>query len=201
MKANGETTNTDEVGSFFETLIVDVFKPFVSLYICIRSTNGQETSLREEIMNKLYMLVGIPGAGKSTWVKRNRSSEVLISPDLFLEDKYGYEWTPKRASEAWANAYQRFATCLQQEQSVVWDATFITSQDRAAPLNIAKAFGYHVVAVFLDTPLQVCLSRNAKRKRLPVPRDKIEMMRRRLRPPTTEEGFDEVVRIGHSVGS
>ena len=149
-------------------------------------------------MKHLYMLIGIPGAGKSTWMEQKRRSEILISPDVFLEDKYDYEWTPKRASEAWSEAYYQFGLALQQEHSMIWDATFVTAQDRVAPLQVAKAFGYQVTAVFFDTPLQICLARNRARQRSPVPDDTIKMMRRRLQPPTNKEGYDAVVRIEHS---
>ena len=149
-------------------------------------------------MKNLYLLVGIPGSGKSTWVKQKHTSEVLISPDAFLQEKYNYEWTPKRASEAWAQAYHQFGRCLQQEHSIIWDATFVKVQDRSAPLNVAKAFGYRVVAVFFDTPLQVCLVRNRSRKRSPVPDETIKMMRRHLQCPTLKEGFDDVIQIEYS---
>ena len=39
-------------------------------------------------MNKLYVLVGVPGSGKSTWVKNQKWANdcVVVSTDEFVED-------------------------------------------------------------------------------------------------------------------
>ena len=142
------------------------------------------------------ILIGIPGSGKSTWINHNISSDIrIISPDIHLEEKYNYEWTPARASEAWAISYQQFARSLQVEETIVWDATFLRPIDRSAILHIANGFGYHTRAVVLLVPLDVCLERNRRRKRTPVPDDKIIVMHNLLSMPNPSEGFDEVVVI------
>ena len=75
----------------------------------------------------VIMMVGIPASGKSTWISQNRkSSWNVISPDQFLEEKYDYEWTPERASEAWALSFQRYGQYLLDGGTVVWDATFLS---------------------------------------------------------------------------
>jgi len=140
------------------------------------------------------ILIGIPGAGKSTWIRNNISTEErIISPDTHLEEKYNYQWTPERASEAWAVSYHQFASCLQAGQSVVWDATFLRPIDRSAILHLSNGFGYHTKAVVLVAPLEVCLERNKRRKREPVPSEKIIAMHEALCIPEVSEGFNEIV--------
>ena len=145
-------------------------------------------------MSTVHVLIGIPGVGKSTWIRNNIASDIpVICPDRFLEEKYNYEWTPSRAAEAWADAYRQFAECLQANCSMVWDATFLRSIERSAVLHISKGFGYRTIAVVVQAPLEVCLERNRKRERRPVPDEKIVAMAEWLSPPDQDEGFDEII--------
>ena len=141
----------------------------------------------------LYMMIGIPGSGKSTWVRKNRLDDwIILSPDTILEERYNYEWTPERAAEAWAESYQQFGLSILEEKTIVWDATFTSPIMRSAILHIGKGVGYKVKAVFCKTSMELCLSRNLMRDREPVPESTIRRMADGLIPPTIEEGFDEV---------
>lgn len=144
----------------------------------------------------IYMMVGIPGSGKSTWIREHiEPSWIVLSPDAILEQRYNYEWTPERASEAWAESYRHFGALLLSGTTIVWDATFISPIIRAAILHTSKGAGYRVVAVFFDTPVDVCVERNATRAREPVPESTIRRMADGLVAPTEGEGFDSVVHI------
>jgi len=145
-------------------------------------------------MSTCHILIGIPGAGKSTWIKNNiPSSRVIISPDNYLEQQYNYEWTPERASEAWADSYEVFAANLKRGSSIVWDATFLREIDRSAVLHIANGFGYYTIAVVVQAPLGVCLERNRSRLRKPVPDQKVIAMNNLLNIPNEQEGFSEII--------
>ena len=144
----------------------------------------------------VFMMVGIPGSGKSTWVKNNRQETwVVVSPDEILEAQYGYEWTPERAAEAWESSYQQFVKSLLVDKTMVWDATFTSPIMRAAILHIAKGAGYRVVAIFCDTPIELCIERNKRRNREPVPEATIRRMAEKLQPPTEAEGFDRIEHV------
>ena len=141
----------------------------------------------------VVMMVGIPASGKSTWISQNRKpSWNVISPDQFLEEKYDYEWTPERASEAWARSFQRYGQYLLDGGTVVWDATFLSPIIRASVLHIGKGAGFKTQAIFFDIDIDVCIQRNSKRFREPVPEQTIRRMHAALIPPTVEEGFDQV---------
>ena len=144
----------------------------------------------------VYMMVGIPGSGKSTWIRNNRQKTwIVVSPDVILETQYNYEWTPERAAEAWAISYQQFGQGLLSGQTMVWDATFTSPIMRAAILHTAKGAGYRVEAVFCDTPIELCIERNQRRNRKPVPEGKIHGMAEGLQPPTAAEGFDHIEHV------
>lgn len=144
----------------------------------------------------IYLMVGIPGSGKSTWIQAHvDSSWIVLSPDTILEQRYNYQWTPERAAEAWAESYRNFGALLIEGATIVWDATLISPMIRAAILHTAKGAGYRVEAVFCDTSVEICLERNAKRKREPVPESIIRRMADSLIVPTMEEGFDSIQHI------
>ena len=144
----------------------------------------------------VYMMVGIPGSGKSTWIRNNRKETwVVVSPDAILETQYNYQWTPERAAEAWAKSYQEFGRGLLAGQTMVWDATFTSSIMRSAILHTSKGAGFGVEAIFCDTPIEICIERNQNRKREPVPDSTIQRMAENLQPPTTSEGFDRIEHI------
>ena len=70
------------------------------------------------------------------------------------------------------------------------DATHLTRKERKPYLRI----GVPVEALFFDTPLEVCIARNANRPRI-VPEDAIRKMAGKLQPPTLDEGLVNVTVI------
>jgi predicted kinase len=73
----------------------------------------------------------------------------------------------------------------------VVDATNLTSDDRRPYIEIARLYGAVAEALFFDTPVEVCMQRNARRNRV-VPEEAIRAMAERLRPPRPEEGFVKI---------
>ncbi|MFN0169960.1 MAG: AAA family ATPase [Bryobacteraceae bacterium] len=142
---------------------------------------------------RIVVLVGLPGSGKSTWLAR-QGITALSSDTLRL-------WLADDATDQTIHA-RVFATmryllrqrlAIGREVSYV-DATHLTPAERAPYVEIARAFGCGIEAMFFDTPVEVCHERNAGRDRV-VAVEAIAAMQARLTPPSEEEGFGRVVVI------
>ena len=135
------------------------------------------------------MLVGLQGSGKSTWVAAHLAgTHVVVSKD---------HWPNARRREA--RQQRVVAELLAEGHCVVVDNTSPAAEERAPLIAIARAAGIPVRAVWIDTPVEVCLERNEGRPgRARVPLVGVLGTRARLVPPTVEEGFDrvDVVRAG-----
>ena len=142
---------------------------------------------------ELVVVVGLQGAGKSTWVQRHlAATHTVVSKD---------HWPRARRREA--RQQRVVAELLAAGRSVVVDNTNPSPEERAPLVAAARAAGVPVRAVWVDTPLEQCLARvearnDAREGRARVPLVGVLAARSRFRAPTEDEGFDrvDVVRPG-----
>ena len=141
----------------------------------------------------LTLLVGLPGSGKSPYA-RGRDLPVVSSDDLrplLLDD--ATDQTQNRRVFGLLRQVVRMRIEMERPHTVL-DATNLSTRERRTWIKLAQLYGAEVRAVFFDTPLEICKQRNRARARN-VPEDVIDMMAARMRPPSIEEGFTEVMRI------
>ncbi len=147
----------------------------------------------------IYVPVGLPACGKTRLYRglvRRYPDVSHISPDNHLFDQTGrYRGGRERRKAAWRQALQGARTAAAQGESFYFDATHITARSREQILEIASHNGHDCVAIWFQTPLEVCLQRNAQEtgdRR--VPDATMSAMYREMEPPTTGEGFDQVIK-------
>jgi predicted kinase len=150
-------------------------------------------------MPTAYILVGVPGSGKTTWVRNQKWTRdcVYVSTDRFVE-QYARR-VKKTYSEVFDDymprAVKRMAAQVvrarEQGRDIIWDQTSTTVASRARKFYMLS--DYHMIAIVFPTPDQNELKRRLdSRPGKTVPQDVIDRMLSEWEPPTEQEGFAEI---------
>ena len=150
-------------------------------------------------MPTVYVLVGVPGAGKSTWIKKQdwALGLTIVSTDSFVE-AYALEQgkTYTEVFEDYMPTAVRLMVdqvefCKANHQDIIWDQTSTTVATRKKKFNMLP--DYYAIAVVFRTPEPEELERRlAARPNKSIPWNVMQGMVSGFRMPTLEEGFDEV---------
>lgn len=132
---------------------------------------------------ELVVLVGLPGAGKSTFYQqRFGSSHLHVSKDNL----------PNRSRREQLQI-ELLRHALGEGQSVVVDNTNISVEQRSGIIAEARRLGARVVGYHFECTTQECVNRNFGRQgRARIPLVGIFAAAKRLEPPSHAEGFDEL---------
>ena len=150
-------------------------------------------------MNKLYVLVGVPASGKSTWVHDQiwTLGLTIVSTDAFVED---YARSQGKTYSEVFDEYMPTAVELMTEQvvrarelnhDIIWDQTSTTIATRAKKLRMLP--DYYAIAIVFRTPDRATLDErlNSRPGKL-VPSHVVDGMINNWEEPTEEEGFQEI---------
>lgn len=108
-------------------------------------------------MPTMYMLIGVPASGKSTWVKSRGKDMLVISSDDLIEeyaksqDKTYNEVFKGQIKIATKIMLEHAEAAFAANQDVIWDQTNITKKSRASKLAMVPPH-YQKIAVFFATP-------------------------------------------------
>lgn len=159
-------------------------------------------------MATVYILIGLPGCGKSTWreahLRANSANDtVIISSDDIVEDiarEKGITYDEAHKLVDWKSATSRmrahFRQALNKGQDVIVDRTNMSRKSRKMFLKDLPETYESVAVLFTvpDTVLKQRLAERAERTGKSIPDDVLESMASRYMAPDREE-FTRIVRI------
>jgi predicted kinase len=151
------------------------------------------------VKNKCYQLIGVPGAGKSTWIKNQDWAVGLpvVSTDNFVEAH------AKEAGKTYNEVFKDYMPiavrlmanqaliCAANKLDIIWDQTSTTRASRARKFNTLP--GYEHIAVVFKTPDPEELARRlASRPGKMIPEAVMRSMIDGFEMPTEDEGFTQI---------
>lgn len=152
----------------------------------------------------VYMMVGLPGSGKSTSAKNIKATAeadgkkcCIISSDAIRAELFGDEGCQQNSRKVFSLYYQRAIEAYELGTDIIiLDATNIRPKDRKAAIQQLKQAGVQAsyMALVMQTPYDECVDRDSKRSRT-VGEEVIDRMQRNYRYPTMSEGFDYIIPV------
>ena len=131
----------------------------------------------------LYVLCGSPASGKTTLSKKiaEEHNAIRLSFDEMkcLQHK---ELLPY------------IVESLQDGKCVVVDSLYTRAVWRRAVLEVTKDIKCRRILVYMNTPLEECVCRNAQRQN-PLPKFMVEGIYKSIEHPTLDEGWDEIMEV------
>jgi predicted kinase len=150
-------------------------------------------------MPKVYVLVGVPGSGKSTWIAQQDWARdcSIVSTDHWIEV------FARDQGRTYSEVFELFmpaavramsaqvALAQQQGRDIVWDQTSVSVASRAK--KFASLPDYEHVAVVFATPEPAELTRRlAQRPGKVIPESVVQHMINTFELPTESEGYREI---------
>ena len=137
----------------------------------------------------LYIMVGVPGSGKTTFAKKLATARdaIHISSDAIRKALTGDENNQTANKLVFPMMHTGIRVALKNGHNVIADATNITERNRYMLVMQAAGTMARVVFVVMDTPFSECLERNWNRDRV-VPDYAMKRMIDEYTIPTANEG-------------
>lgn len=154
----------------------------------------------ERVTNKLYILIGIPCSGKSTYANKrlDNANIVIVSTDEIRKELTGtYIFSQETNDRVFDIAKSEIQLWLDKGYDVVFDATNTNKKYRKKFIDIGIKNNSRIIGVVFMTPLRICLIRNSVRDcERQVPEDIIVKMSGFNPNIDDSEGFNEVIFVG-----
>ena len=148
-------------------------------------------------MQKAFILIGVPGSGKSTWArnmkKLNKEIEVF-STDEYREKYLGNINEQSKNGFIFHKIYEDILNALNNNKDIIFDATNVSIKDRKQFLQLTSYCKNKStkIAVVFNVPIEECILRDFNRERT-VGKQVIEKFKNKYSTPSIEEGFDIIL--------
>lgn len=153
-------------------------------------------------MPVLFMLVGLPATGKTTWVKRNLphlNADVISSDDIIerIAEEKGISYNEAFESEivqATNHMMESANLSISLNNNIIWDQTNLSRKSRSQKLAMFGS-NYTKVAVVFDYSYiglaELSLRLNSRPGKM-ISHSVLNRMRATFEMPSVSEGFDAV---------
>ena len=133
---------------------------------------------------KLWLLCGLPGSGKSSWLRRHARGAVIVCPDRIRKDILGHQFHQAAEQLVWWFAESMARLILSQGKDVAVDATNLFPFLREKWGRMAGEYGADMELVYMDVSPVECWRRNQHRPKADrVPREAFDRMVAAFCPP------------------
>ena len=143
-------------------------------------------------MPTLYILIGLPASGKTTYAKTTLKNAYRVCHDDLVDMLMG-EYDIKKTATMHAVEWSIVHTILSRGEDVVVDRTNLDPVTRARFINAAQSVDIPVgiIGVVVDVPIETCKERNRMRVK-PIPDEAYTRLAAHWMPARMEEGFDRL---------
>lgn len=138
---------------------------------------------------RVTLMSGLPGAGKSTWVRTHAGGEPVVSLDR-IRDELDVDPEDGQGPVV-ARARERAREHLRAGESFVWDATNLSRSLRTSLLSLFYDYGARVRIVHVEAPATELRARNRGRDRK-VPENVIDRLLLRWEIPEPTEAHEVI---------
>lgn len=148
-------------------------------------------------MADLYLMCGIPGAGKSTFLKKiknnNKNAEIVSRDEIRFSIVKPDEHYFSHEDEVLIEFWKQINEGLAKGKDVFVDQTSLTPKSRKYLLEHVTGYT-HANIIWINEDLNTCLERNELRKgtRAYVPKNVIYNMANQFIEPSLSESFDYI---------
>ena len=132
--------------------------------------------LRQNKSPKCYLLVGLPGSGKSSWCKSKHPDLPVVSRDIIRSRGVGYEFQEfclgytdspdtkavlSRSQEEKVSdqEYSLISRLVEEGRDFIIDDTNIKRKYRLKLVEFLRNLGVYICMVYFKTPLSTCIER------------------------------------------
>lgn len=162
--------------------------PFANDHARFLFHRGELTSLHytphEDYRCKVILMSGLPGAGKDTWLARERPGLPVVSLDA-VRDELDVSATHNQGQVIQA-AREQCREHLRAHRDFAFNATSITAQLRKRWIDLFADYGARVEIIYLEPELSILLRQNKQRQES-VPESVIRRLHEKVEVPTLAE--------------
>lgn len=141
----------------------------------------------------LYIVMGLPGAGKSTWLKEHLNDPIIVSRDIIrfsmINKNSKYFDNEKKVFNEYTDTIQKYLDSS-NNIDIYADATHINQKSRNKLLNKLDLKDININILYINTPIEECIKRNNNREGIEKVSEKvIRDFNKRLEVPTHNEKY------------